>query len=146
MFDEPMLQDLPALGIRIPLPTVLRRLGLVALGLPLQVVEKLEYVKAETVRAQILRFHADDKQWAAICGLLVSECGVPAAQVEELSTAVDYIAAGTQTFHTLARAYRRLIRSQENRRALAEQISRLLNRPVQISQTGQVQVAVGRVR
>jgi transposase-like protein len=140
VFEEPLLQDLPALDIRIPLPAVLRRLALVALGLPLQVVEKLEYVKAETVRAQILRFHSDENLWGAICGLLISECGIPAARVEEFSTALDHIAAGTRTFHTLARAYRRLIRKQESRHALAEQSSRLLRRPVQISQTGQVQV------
>jgi len=138
-----MLQDSPALGIRMPLRAVLRRLGLVALGLPLQAVEKLEYVKAETVRAQILRFHADEGQWKLICSHLILKCGIPAARVEEFSRSVDAIAAGTQTFHTLARVYRRLISDKEKRRVLAEQISRLHGRRVQMSPTGQVQVTPG---
>jgi hypothetical protein len=138
-----MLQDFPTLGIGRPLRAVLRCLALVALGLPLQVVEKLEYVKAETVRAEILRFHADERQWKLICSHLILKCRIPAARVEEFSRSVDDIASGTQTFHRLARVYRRLIGDKENRRVLAEQISRLHEKQVQISPTGQVQVTPG---
>ena len=139
--DEPLLREVVALGIRMPLRTVLRRFALVALGLPLQVVEHLEYVKAETLRAQLLRFQSDKKTWQSICGLLILKCGVPATHVEEFSAAMNNIASGGQTFHALARAYQRTIRNQKNRRVLAGQITKLLGRPVVISQTGGVQLA-----
>jgi hypothetical protein len=140
-FEEPFLGDAPALGIRMPFPAMLTNFALVALGLPLQTVERLTKTKAETVRQQLLRFRADAVAWQAICTRLTIEYGVPKTRMDELSKEVELILTGAQTFHSLTRASARLLRDPERQRVLTEQIKDLSHTSVEISATGQVRLA-----
>lgn len=137
-FQEPLLDDMSALRIRTPLRTLLRRIALVAVGLPLRTVEHLECVKAETLRAQLLHLRSDATIWPAVCRMLTSDYGIPAARVREFSTDLGLIASGTRSFHALARAFRRSVRCPANRQALSEAATRILGYPVEIFTTGEV--------
>jgi hypothetical protein len=125
---EPYHYLFPGRRYRLPAARLLQALALLVLGLPMEWIQKMVRVKAETIRK-----HFQDlvrtETWGALKPSLLG-VGVPQALLQQFDAEVEECRFGVDSFRGRGQRFRQMKASQ--RRQLVLRASRVLKRRVSL--------------